>query len=161
MLKTGIRENYLILGFNAKKMIPQLPGIENLNIVINNNFENGQFSSLQAGISNFKAKYCGLLICLIDQPHIKFETFQNIVRKVMSHPEKIIIPVYNNRGGHPVFIPGSLFTEIVKKSAKKSLREVFSNHHDLILRMEVKDPGILEDIDTPADLSRLEILIGR
>ena len=161
LLKTGIRENYLILGFNAKKMIPLLPEIENLNIVINKNFENGQFSSLQTGVSNFKAIYCGLLICLIDQPHIKSETFQNIGRKVVSNPEKIIIPVYNNRGGHPVFVPGSLFPEIVKNSSEKSLRDVFSNHQDLILRIDIKDPGILEDIDTPADLNRLENLSGR
>ena len=154
--KSGIRENYLILGFNAEKMIASLPEIEDLHLVINKNFEDGQFSSLQTGISNCKKKYFGLLICLIDQPHLKSETFRNIVKKVWSNSEKIIIPVFNNRGGHPVYIPESIFPEIVKNSSKKSLREVFSNHQDLILRIAVEDPGILEDIDTPADLNRLE-----
>jgi len=156
MHKTGIQSIYLVLGFQANNMIKKLPEIENIEIIINEDYEFGQFSSLQAGIRKLPLDISGCLVCLIDQPHIQSETVEKILKEVETNSNKIIIPTFQNRGGHPVFIPNSLFSEINDSDPSQSLRNIFLNTSNLIQRFEVNDPLIVEDIDTLSDLEKIE-----
>lgn len=155
-----IQSIFLVLGHQADKIIKKLPKIEDLKIVFNEDYECGQFSSLQAGIRNLPADSLGCLVCLIDQPQIQSGVVQNILAESNLNLDKIIIPTFNNRGGHPVYIPNNLFQEIKNTSPKTSLRAVFLNHNDLIHRLTVENALILEDIDTPGDLKKVEKLFG-
>jgi molybdenum cofactor cytidylyltransferase len=149
---------FLVLGFQADKMIEKLPKIENVEIVINKDFESGQFSSLQAGIRKLTTNTEGCLICLIDQPQIQSRTVKRILYESKLHSDKIIIPTFADRGGHPVYVPKSLFAEIKNSSSSTSLRDVFGKNVNLIHRFEVNDPLMIEDIDTPNDLEKIEKL---
>ena len=149
---------FLVLGFQTDKMIEKLPKIENVEIVINKDYEDGQFSSLQAGIRKLPTNTEGCLICLIDQPQIQSETVKKILYESKLHSDRIIIPTFANRGGHPVYVPNSLFAEIKNLSSSTSLRDVFAKNVNLIHRFEINDPLMIEDIDTPNDLQKIEKL---
>lgn len=156
LLATGLKKIYLVLGYKAKKFQKHLPVVEPLEIVVNPGYEAGQFSSIQAGIRSVGRETPGVVSCLIDQPHLLPYTYRVMIMNACSHPEKIIIPTYHSRGGHPVYIPRALFPEIDSAPAIASLRDILDNHRDQILRVEINDAGILEDIDTKKDLHRLE-----
>jgi CTP:molybdopterin cytidylyltransferase MocA len=154
--QAGIQSIYLVLGFESEKMVKKLPEIEKINIVINENYEFGQFSSLQTGIRKLPSDISGCLVCLIDQPHLRSETVKQIVNEVNAHPNRIIIPTFKHHGGHPVYIPKSLLSEIRETAISESLRHVFLNNLHFIHRFEVDDPLIVEDVDTPGDLKKIE-----
>jgi CTP:molybdopterin cytidylyltransferase MocA len=149
----------LILGHKFDEFRPQLPDLGSTKIIDNPNYELGQFSSIRAGIAEHaKTAVQGTLMCLVDQPHLLPETFQAVLDAAEDNPEKIIIPTYQDRGGHPVFIPEFLFQVILDYSDVNTLREVFNQHRESINRIPVDDPGLLKDTDYPEDLEEVESL---
>jgi molybdenum cofactor cytidylyltransferase len=97
-----------------------------------------------------------VILCLIDQPHLKASTYQSIVQEARQSPRQIVIPSYESRRGHPVYLPRRLFADILHPTSPCTLRDLISRHrHDIITR-ELDDPGVREDIDTEEDLERLE-----
>ena len=103
----------------------------------------------------------GALMCLVDQPHLQPETFKVVLETGQENPEKIIIPTYQGRGGHPVFIPQFLFQVILDYSDTSTLREVFNEHRESMKRIPVNDPGLLKDTDYPEDLKEVESLYNQ
>ncbi len=81
-----------------------------------------------------------------------------LVEKAKALPHKILLPAFKSRGGHPVYLPGWILSEIIARPATSTLREVLYCFEDEIVKVEVDDSGILEDIDTVEDLARLEKL---
>ncbi len=152
----GIERPILVLGYQAQKLIPQIPNPEAFDIVVNPNFENGMFSSVQTAINAQPKSSIGTLLCLIDQPHIRPATYQRLMQSATAHPHSVIIPTFNQRGGHPIYIPSELFDLIRNAPPNSTLRALLNQYKNLILRIEVNDFGITEDIDTPEDLIRLE-----
>ncbi|HDL18627.1 MAG TPA: nucleotidyltransferase family protein [Bacteroidetes bacterium] len=151
----GIDTILLILGHNAEKIISALPEAGQINILMNKQYEMGQFSSLQLGIANLPPDSSGCLLCLIDQPFLRSDTVGQLRQTGENERDKIIIPIHQNRGGHPVYLPRNLFEPITGESSSHSLRDVLQKNQNLIIRRKVADPLIVEDIDTVADLKRL------
>jgi molybdenum cofactor cytidylyltransferase len=161
LVQAGLEHIALVLGHQAEQLIPAVPGAEKLQIIINRNYEAGQFSSIQAGVRGMPDSLTGVLLCLIDQPHIHSTTYRTVLDKAQRMVKKIWIPTYRSKQGHPVFLPGWLLAEIKRQPTDISLRDLLLCFSNEIEKVEVDDPGILEDLDTPEDLRRLEKEIDR
>ena len=161
LLQAGVENITLVLGHQAEQLIPAVPEAEKIQVIINRNYEAGQFSSIQAGVWAMPDSLAGVLLCLIDQPHIHSATYRIVLDKARRMAEKIWIPTYRSRQGHPVFLPGWLLAEIKRQPTAISLRDLLFRFLKEIEKVEVDDPGILEDMDTPEDLQRLEKEIVR
>jgi molybdenum cofactor cytidylyltransferase len=61
----------------------------------------------------------------------------------------------NGRHGHPVLIARALMDELLALPADATAREVIHRHVAGTRYVEVADPGILRDVDYPADLDAL------
>ena len=146
----------LVLGFQAEKYIAQLPDRKNFKIVINPDYERGQFFSLRKGLQSLPEGTEAVLMCLIDQPHISAETYRALLQSGRKNKNAVIIPTFRGKGGHPIVLPSSLFQEILVAPENFTLRDVLAQNKDRVRRIEITDYGILEDIDTPEDLARLE-----
>ncbi len=155
---TGLENVLLVLGYKADTFRKKLPVTRPIEIITNPNYQEGQFSSLQAGIQSLGTETPGVVSCLIDQPHLLPFTYHVVTMNACAYPEQIIIPTYNGRGGHPVYLPRYLFRQILSAASTTTLRDVFDKNRSNIMRVEINDPGIPEDIDTRRDLSRIEEL---
>ncbi len=153
---SGIEEILLVLGYRAESFIPQLPAVKISQVVINHDYRQGQFSSLQAGLRDMDKESAGAILCLIDQPHLMPLTYCSVIQQAVENPGHIIIPSRNARGGHPIFLPEWLFAEILSAIPRTTLRDLLKKYPKKTLRLEVGDDGLTEDIDTPEDLKRLE-----
>lgn len=158
LTENELKDIYLVLGYKARKYKRMLSVPNSLEVIRNRNFKHGQFSSIQAGIRVLAKETPGVILCLIDQPHILPYTYHAVIMHACSYPGKIIIPTYQNRGGHPIYIPRDLFSDILGAASSQSLRDILTTHKDLIHRVEINDPGLTEDIDTREDLRRIEKL---
>ncbi len=158
---SGVRNVSLVLGHNAGEYIPQIPQSGFPYIVINKNYELGQFASLQVGINSVNNNIDGVMLTLIDCPHISSEAYQMVMSESTNYPEKIIIPTYQSKGGHPVYLPAWFFPKIRNADPSDNLRNLFRDHHSSIHRFEVPDEGITQDIDTPEDLAKLERMVTK
>lgn len=90
------------------------------------------------------------LLCLGDQPQMEAGTVRAILATGAADGwQKIIIPSYRARAGHPILLPAWLWPEIL--ACTGTLRDVMTAHRAQTRYLVVDTPGILADLDTPDD----------
>lgn len=153
----GIFKIVLVLGHQADDLVEQLPEKEHFKIVVNENYQLGQMSSLQKGLQAIQTSVKGVLMCLVDQPHVSLSVYQQLLQTAVQHHNQFLIPEFKGRGGHPIIIPADFFQEILDTDARKfTLKDVLRLNHEFVRRVNVNDSSILEDIDTKEMLKLLE-----
>ena len=114
----------------------------------------GMAHSLANAIHHVK-EWQAAMVFLGDMPFVQAETVESILaeyefRKAHS---PIILPTKDGEQGHPVLFCSAYFEEIEKITGDKGARSVVDNHPDNVFTIEVQDPGVIRDIDTPQDLA--------
>jgi molybdenum cofactor cytidylyltransferase len=121
--------------------------------VFNPDYENDEMSiSLKVGLNSIDIEnYDAGFIALGDQPNIYSNDIHKMIKKHNELPEKIIIPSYTMRRGHPWLIPDKYFSELIKLSPPDTMRTFINDHVPDIEYVVVEHPEILQDLDTPQD----------
>ncbi|MGH8463989.1 MAG: nucleotidyltransferase family protein, partial [Pseudomonas sp.] len=94
-----------------------------------------------------------VLICLADMPGIRSETYARMLAALT--PEHILIPVHQGHNGQPVGFGSHFFDALRNSSGDVGGREVVRANRQHVQQIQTDDGGILHDIDTREDLSRL------
>ena len=68
--------------------------------------------------------------------------------------DDVVIPVHDGRRGHPIALPGRLRAPLLALDPTTTLKMALARLHPAVTLIEVADPGIVRDVDTPADLGR-------
>lgn len=113
------------------------------------------FTSIKAGL-RASLDACPTATCLLqlgDHPQVEPETLQALVANSKESPDLAILPTYEARGGHPILIPSSIASQIVESAVSGGLRMFWKENPQTVVRIDVSDPGIVLDIDTPEDLA--------
>lgn len=147
----GIQDVVVVLGADAETLQKSLQWFHG-KIVVNQNWRDGQLSSIITGLNSIQHKTCdGVLICPVDHPLISRNLLSQLVQTFQKNRSKIIVPVYQSRRGHPMIFPSRYFDEIKNASLEIGAREVVRNHPDNIVEMPTEENGIIINIDTPRD----------
>jgi len=117
--------------------------------VMNLQPERGMLSSVQAGIAALAPAVEAALVWPVDLPYVKPETVRALLA---GAPDKLVLPQHDGRGGHPLRIPRSCFAELAALDPALGLRGLMAARPDRVVCLNVDDPGVLLDIDTPGDL---------
>lgn len=93
------------------------------------------------------------LMCLGDQPQMELATVEAVLAEgERTGWQRVVIPSYRMRAGHPILIPSSLWLQIMNTT--ESLREVLRSRKELLTYLNVDSASILADLDTPDDYAR-------
>ncbi len=111
-------------------------------------------SSIKTGVREMRDGVDAFFIMLADQPRIRAETLGTLASTWRARRPNILLPRYNNRRGHPVVITAAAIGEIISLPPDATLKTFTSRHASTTLQIDVDDPAILDDIDTPADYAR-------
>lgn len=111
----------------------------------------GMGHSLGAGVAALP-EAAGWVIALADMPYIKDATIASVARAVAAGA-LLAAPFHRERRGHPVAFSAGLRAELVALEGDRGARELLVRHAGMLTRIDVDDPGILLDVDTPADLA--------
>jgi len=95
----GVRR--VVLGGHAEPIAKAIQ-LEADEIVINEDWEKGQLSSIQAALRSLPPGTDGILLCLIDHPLISSLLVQDLIEQFYNAKKPIVLPVYEGRRGHPV-----------------------------------------------------------
>lgn len=124
------------------------PYLNDVEVVYNKNFELGMFSSVLAGVKHADGD---VLILPGDMMNIAHTT----VKAVLDKNGCIVIPAYNGKSGHPLFLNNEMRNLLVKEDVNSNLREFVNKHIDKVSYVEVNDPFINFDVDTIQDYEHL------
>ena len=125
-------------------------------LVFNPDWQRGQLSSLQAAIRSLPAeKTEGILICLVDHPLISAALVASLIKTFDRDKNRIVIPAYRGRRGHPVIFPGALFEELLAASPEVGARTVVHAHANDVVEVPVQEEGVLLNLNDPESLTKL------
>ena len=122
----GCQEIIIVFNKENKQKFSKLNiNKQQIKIITNPEPESGRFYSIKLGLSVLEsANYVFLQNC--DNPFIN----QDILKKIFDNKTEnaYVSPVYNNKGGHPILIPESIFTKIQTQMSKNLNLKHFLQH---------------------------------
>lgn len=119
--------------------------------VFNPDHRLGMLSSLQTGLAQTRADAAGAVFTLVDHPRLKVETLQAVLRKFEQSDAEVAIPRHGRQRGHPVVISRRVADELLAMPKSGSPKDVIRGHRAATVFVDLDDPAIVEDIDTPED----------
>lgn len=138
---------------SADLALPELPSSPA--IVINPEPKRGRTGSVQCAALAWPGR--DLLIAPVDVPTVSERTFAALVEawsSAGSPPRGWLAPRHGGVHGHPILMGRKLAEELISLDPGLALRRHRKNA-DPLLEVVVDDPGILDDLDHPADLEEL------
>lgn len=101
----------------------------------------------------------GWIVGLADMPCVRPETVEAI-RRALEGGAEIVACRYEGRRGNPVGFSAALRGALRGLDGDQGARKLLEEHSTAICWLDVDDPGILIDVDVPADLEQLALLSG-
>jgi len=121
-------------------------------VVVNPEPGGDMASSLRAGRDALTAEASGVIVSLCDYPLVSAGTIASLVVGHEASPGRIIIPCHQERRGHPLLFPRAILSELADDQV---LRDLVRREPGRIRFLDVDDPGVLIDMDTPEDYHRI------
>ena len=122
-------------------------------VVFNPDYERGMITSFQAGIRKLSWETAGAFLFLVDHPLVESTTIESMIMNLA--PNRIVLPTFERRRGHPVLFSSEVVEEILALGPSEGANIVVRKNPDRIIEVPVNAPGILVDIDTPEQFERL------
>lgn len=149
--QAGISKIVVVTGYRADVLECHLAS-NNVIFLRNEDYENTHmFDSVRIGLEYLKGKVDTVLFTPVDIPLFTARTVTQMLS--LGHP--LVIPVCNGRPGHPLLIRSTLIDSILNDKGKSGLKGAVKNCGEPIYYLDVDDPGILHDVDTPEDYAEL------
>lgn len=118
--------------------------------VLNPDFQDGQTSSMQCGLRAVPPEAEGLLFTLVDHPAVAPETVDALLADPGPAGALVRVPRCGGRRGHPIWFSRRLIPEFLELSSRTgAARDVVRAHAEETAFLDLDDPGVLADIDSP------------
>ena len=143
----GIKNIVVVLGHRADEI-----RVENVTIAINPDPNSEMGASIAAGIQALPEPTEAVLIALVDHPAVPANVVSKLIEE-WQNGARIVIPTWQNRGGHPVLVDLSLRNELLNLDQTGGLRALFQKH--TAKRLPVDSPFVARDMDTWDDYRAL------
>lgn len=121
-------------------------------IVANSEGEGDMASSVRAGRDFMVSEASGVIIALCDYPLVTAATITRLQAAHGDFPDGIIIPCCREQRGHPLLFPRQTLNEL---AGNMILRDLVRRDPGRVICLDVNDPGVLLDMDTPEDYRRI------
>ena len=145
----------LVAGFRAEELIEVFRDWPRVEVMTNPDYQSGMFSSVQQGVRAVTEE--AFFLALGDMPGVGEAIYRNLLdwndrlSSAFAAAEQAygVIPQFRGKKGHPLLLSGQIGNRILRTDVSQTLRDVLAGVPTVIV--PVDEPGILHDIDTPAD----------
>jgi molybdenum cofactor cytidylyltransferase len=149
--KIGVRR--IVLGADAEpvaKEVDLAPG----EIIINEEWEKGQLSSLQAALRSLPPHTDGVILLLIDHPLISSTLVGELIETFYNSRRPIVLPVYEGRRGHPVIFSSALYEELLSAPPETGARSVVWAHSAEVQIVQTNEEGCVLNLNDPGTMQK-------
>jgi molybdenum cofactor cytidylyltransferase len=143
----------VVLGHQWPRILEKLKNYA-VETTINPHYQKGMLSSVQWGLQKLPRAAGAAMVVLGDQPGVSSRTMDLVIHAFQSGIKGIVLPTHKGSGGHPLLVDMKYCREIQSLDPAVGLRGLHSLHPDDILRVEVGDTSVLQDIDNPGDYKK-------
>lgn len=147
---SGISKIVVVVGRDGLRIRAALKKVP-VTIVDNPDYERGMLSSVRAGLAAVTDRFSASLICLGDQPAIQTFVIDAVMKEGSLDESRIIVPVYRDRRGHPLYIPSVYWPNVMSSYDDTGLRGLLQEFSEAVHGLSVDESSILADMDYPED----------
>lgn len=132
-------------------------------VVRNDAARSEQVDSLRLGLEALEAgevdgqvdgRMSAALVLPVDHPLVTPDTVRILLAQGAAHPDVIVRPIHGGRPGHPTLFPRSLWPALGDPELRRGARSVVESPETRTVDVDVADPGVVADIDTPGAYRR-------
>jgi CTP:molybdopterin cytidylyltransferase MocA len=151
LFEAGLDAVLVVTGAEGAAIGRALAGLT-VTLVDNPDPESDMAASLRLGLRSTPDDATALLVCPADHPLVGVSAVRALLARHRAEPAAILIPTCDGRSGHPVLLPRPVAEELF---TLPTLRDVVHRLPQRCRRLEVADPGVTLDMDTPEDYRRV------
>lgn len=145
---------HIVLGAGADSIRDKLQ-LNAAWIVVNDEWEKGQLSSIQAAVRSLPAGQTeGMILCPVDHPLVSAKLVSQLIEEFDSAGKAVVLPTYRGRRGHPVIFRATLYDELLRATPEIGARQVVWAHADEISEVPTEEPGVILNLNDPETLRK-------
>ena len=114
----------------------------------------GQLSSIVAGLDSLDERIAAAVVMPVDVPMVSAATIRRVAQAAAEDGVCIARATYRGRHGHPVLFTRAVFDELRSADPAVGPRAVVRADPSRVRDVDVDEPGVTMDIDTPEDYFR-------
>jgi len=118
-------------------------------VLVNADPGEGPITSLRLALAELDASVPGMAYLPVDHPMVRADTVARLLDAARTGGALLTLPTHRGKRGHPAIFSTALFAELADPTLVGGARTVVHRHLARAQRLEVDDPGVLVDIDTP------------
>jgi molybdenum cofactor cytidylyltransferase len=151
--KGGVETIVVVVGHRAEEVRSAL---SHLNVIyaVNPVADSEMNASIEIGVKALPDTAEATLIALADHPAVPPTVVSTLIG-TWKHDSPLVIPTWQNRGGHPVLIDLRYREELQNLDPTRGLRALFEAYSDEVKRVPVDSPYVARDMDTWDDYAAL------
>jgi putative nucleotidyltransferase with HDIG domain len=138
----------VVVGYRADDLIPVLDRL-GVRWIVNNRFQEGMFSSVQAGVNDLESSSKAFFMLPVDIPLVRRTTVLDLLHACDRQPGDVWYPCFMGRRGHPPLISTRFRSALLAWEGEGGLRAFLAEQHPRTVDVEVADEHILIDMDSP------------
>ena len=155
LLDGGVHDVVVVVGADSDAIRAGARPKAGVRIVDNPDYEQGQLTSLLAGLQAIDAANAtAALVTLIDVPLVSAATVRTLIAAQREHGAAVVRPVSAGRHGHPVIFGRALFGELQRADPAQGAKTVVRAHAADMIEVPIDDEGAFTDIDTREDYEK-------
>ncbi len=153
VLAGGVDLVWVVTGPDVEPIEAALAGLE-VQIAVNPAPEEGQTSSLRAGIAALPASVDAVLIALGDQPSLAPSIIPALLAARRTSPKLIVAPRYRDGQGNPVLFKREIFPELLRLTGDQGARPIIQKEPARVEWVDLDLP-MPPDVDTLDDYEKI------
>ncbi|MCH9649681.1 MAG: nucleotidyltransferase family protein [Deltaproteobacteria bacterium] len=150
-------EVIVVLGHRAEEVGESLNGLP-VRRALNRDYDQGQASSVVAGLKSLQGDPKGALFVPCDQPLLTVEVVDSLISAFEKTEAPIVAPAFEGRRGAPTLFSNHFFPQLQTLEGDTGGREILKRHLAKLTLVPVEDPNVLRDADTLEEWAALELL---
>lgn len=153
VLAGGVDSVWVVTGPDVEPIEAALAGLE-VQIAVNPAPEEGQASSLRAGIAALPASVEAVLIALGDQPSLAPSIIPALLAARRTSSKLIVAPRYRDGQGNPVLFKREIFPELLRLTGDQGARPIIQTEPARVEWVDLDLP-MPPDVDTQDDYEKI------
>ena len=147
-------EVIVVLGHEAQKIREALSNSD-CKFVFNENFREGQSSSVKVGVKSVMKYADAIMVLPGDIALITPKTIDMVIEDYVRSKRPVVVASHEGQLGHPILFDRCLFSEVMQINEKtKGLKAFVNRHRNLINNVETGSVEVLIDVDTKEDYKK-------
>lgn len=146
----GVDQTILVLGHRADEISPYVKN-KPLDLVINDKFAEGMYTSIVKGITQLNEEIDAFFIHPVDIPLVKPETVKYLMEASEKTDKGVIYPCFLGERGHPPLIHKKYQNLILGNKKDGGLKCLLALYEADAVDLPLTDEAILMDMDTRTD----------